>query len=288
MSAFATARRFASISERISPSCRDRILVVRWRLQDLLTGSSDLKLYEIAKRDHWRLFVNLDLHAKLYCFDNDCAAGSANLTENGLGGISPPANREMLVRTTDTARVADWFRTLLKSSTELDDRLFNAVSAAVEDCYEARSGLEPFIANYEVELEGLLRPTMETNLYTYDLFWLSGPALLLGDSDRVSVGRDADHDLSLLGLKNVQDPSLIADRFRQSRAFRWLSEVVTEETYFGELSAKLHDALCDDPAPYRKDVKILVANLLNWVSWFGGDYFEVDQPNVSQRLRRLA
>ena len=49
---------------------------------------------------------------------------------------------------------------------------------------------------------------------------------------------------------------MIGDKFTASKAFHWLLDSVEDQIYFGELSSELHSSLCDDPAPYRKNVKV--------------------------------
>ena len=62
------------------------------------------------------------------------------------------------------------------------------------------------------------------------------------------------------------------------------NEKKKKECYFGELSAKLHNALINDPKPYRKEVKDLLSNLLGWIEYFDFDFIKVDRPSYSQRV----
>ena len=55
--------------------------------------------------------------------------------------------------------------------------------------------------------------------------------------------------------------------------------------YFGQLTAELHDALVEDPKPYRKDVKTLLANLLAWAQTLRMEEVVIDKPSHSQRAR---
>ena len=55
--------------------------------------------------------------------------------------------------------------------------------------------------------------------------------------------------------------------------------------YFGQLTAELHDALVEDPKPYRKDVKTLLANLLAWTQALRMEEVVIDKPSHSQRVR---
>jgi hypothetical protein len=54
--------------------------------------------------------------------------------------------------------------------------------------------------------------------------------------------------------------------FKKSNCYKWLYKILQDhkEIYFGELSQLLHSALINDPLPYRREVKIVLSNLLSW------------------------
>ena len=67
----------------------------------------------------------------------------------------------------------------------------------------------------------------------------------------------------------------------------WLCDTLANnnnELYFGSISEKLHNVLVNDPKPYRKEVKELRQNLLNWVIELDMDAIIIDRPNYSQRV----
>jgi PUA domain (predicted RNA-binding domain) len=75
--------------------------------------------------------------------------------------------------------------------------------------------------------------------------------------------------------------------FRWSNAYLWLLSTLEENggcLYFGALTEKLHNALVTDPKPYRKDVKILLSNLLSIVETVNMEEIKIDRPNFSQRI----
>ena len=112
-----------------------------------------------------------------------------------------------------------------------------------------------------------------------------------GDGEEAEAAR---HDLALLGFGSADRPSAdeIRDRFLESRAWRWLEARLLgapgREMYFGELSARLHDLLLDDPRPYRKEVKNLVSNLLDWAVGVAPARAVLNRPAHSQRFRLLS
>ncbi len=77
--------------------------------------------------------------------------------------------------------------------------------------------------------------------------------------------------------------------FLETRIWQWLKHkldtTLNREMYYGQLSAELHNSFLDDPKPYRKDVKGLLTNLLNWSAILCYDFVTIDRPNHSQRIR---
>ena len=80
------------------PSCSVSLTcVTRWLPEDIAAGVSDLDIFEqISNYPNGKLLIHPHLHAKYYRADQRCLIGSANLTNRGLGWVTPP-NVELLV-----------------------------------------------------------------------------------------------------------------------------------------------------------------------------------------------
>jgi hypothetical protein len=76
---------------------------------------------------------------------------------------------------------------------------------------------------------------------------------------------------------------------RKTKAYVWLiselNKAEDKQLYFGALTEKLHSVIADDPVPYRRDIKGLLSNLLQYVEYFGLDEIEVSRPRHSQLVR---
>ena len=68
----------------------------RWHIDDILTGASDRKAWDVAKNHGTRFYSCPRLHAKMYIADNAALVGSANATNKGLRG-SESSNIELLL-----------------------------------------------------------------------------------------------------------------------------------------------------------------------------------------------
>lgn len=55
--------------------------------------------------------------------------------------------------------------------------------------------------------------------------------------------------------------------------------------YFGALSEMLHNSVISDPKPYRRDIKLMLGNLLRLIDELKMEEVSIDKPNYSQRIR---
>jgi hypothetical protein len=63
---------------------------------------------------------------------------------------------------------------------------------------------------------------------------------------------------------NLFDKTYISNKFIHSKIFLWVKEIIKENNdsiNFGGLTYALHNALLEDPKPYRSEVKDLVKNI---------------------------
>lgn len=74
--------------------------VTRWIPREIAAGVSDLEVLDmLEERGNCRLSLVDTLHAKIYIGDDDCLAGSSNVTHSGLGEGDTGGNIEVLVET---------------------------------------------------------------------------------------------------------------------------------------------------------------------------------------------
>lgn len=98
--------------------------VVRWRGSDLLSGASDVSIYQTLKARQLKLYAHPMIHLKLFIFDTGIGVlSTGNLTLKGLG-VLPQSNIEAATLVTLTA--SDWaeINRILTDSTFIDDELF--------------------------------------------------------------------------------------------------------------------------------------------------------------------
>ena len=251
-----------------------KTLVVRYRPEDIAAGASDLDIYPYCKANGWKMYFRLDLHAKTYVFDRlRCIIGSANATSSGLsiGGVG---NYEMAT----SCELADIDKKtldlLLRGAVEMNDDIYSTMKNAINS---HSSQITP-IVSWPKEIYELFIPDYSI-LFAEDFPSCSDPQKATAE------------DLVFLNL--VPGASLvdIQGAFKHAKCYKWLLHLVKaqdkHEMYFGAITASLHNTLLNEPAPFRKDVKQLLSNLLSWVECLGVSDLQIDRPNYSQRVRYI-
>lgn len=279
-SAYCTKKAFDSLNSAASTKAADKVLVVRWEPYDLLQGASDLEVYLTAKKFGWRLFINSRLHAKTAIFDKKrVLIGSANYTENGMGLTGPRANLETVVKVDATPELLGWQKKILEDSIEITDELYELIAkeiAAFDPQWKPKINFS-FTENLQQKMR-----EKQGALFTKDFVFCKVPQLL-----QTSFGDDVDHDRELLGIGENASLEEIAAAFRKLKIFKWAEETIDKELFFGTFSKIMHDALQDDPKPYRQSVKSLVANLIEWLTVLYPEKFKQERPNYSTRIVRI-
>ena len=79
-----------------SSAVADRALYARWDTDDIASGASDWRVWDVAKDRRVPFFACPRLHAKMYIADGRAVVGSANATAAGLG-LAANANLELLI-----------------------------------------------------------------------------------------------------------------------------------------------------------------------------------------------
>lgn len=269
ISAFCKENIIDFFEKNLPSSVNMKKLMVRFRLSDLLSGVTDFSLYQYCKKHNWKFYVNLDLHAKTYIFDQKrCVLGSANATNKGLGAIEK-GNDEIscIIELDEIDRLK--IDTLFSDAIVMTDDLYYKMEKELNGIHKSSKNL----CEWSQDISTLFNPTI-TSLFTFEM----------------PQSKAMDGDLSFLNVDIDQiNVNNIATLFKSSKAYRWLRSILlsqeNHEIYYGHLTVILHDALVNDPKPYRKDVKVLLSNLLSWCEHFALDSISIDTPNYSQRIK---
>ena len=98
--------------------------VCRWKLDDVLTGSTDIGVYPVLRDQGIRVLLHPNLHAKYYRSDSRILLGSANLTSNGLMN-DDTSSLEALTFLLKNQATVNFESKLIRESVEVDDALYS-------------------------------------------------------------------------------------------------------------------------------------------------------------------
>ena len=233
-------------------------LLIRGLPFDFFSGASSFQALRKLLRHGAQIRFSSALHAKIYIVDEAIFVGSANLTGNGLALVDDPNDELTIVSNLETGHLQQ-ISHLWSEGYLVDSALLDRLETYLGGC----------------ELEGLDR-SGAPNVWPEDLIE-ENRALYCSDFPQFSAESGG---------------WVFSSSLQSSKAYDWLYSVVAEHGHcsFGFLSSALHSALHDDPAPYRRNVKELLANLLSYVTNAPDLPIQVTRPNYSQvvQLRNLA
>jgi hypothetical protein len=220
--------------------------------------------------------------------------GSPNLTNRGFSLLSDQGNAEIIVKVEANGQNINELSSLFEGAVLITDKLLDCVKIYLEDkSKDAISSSED--SNWPITIAEMSAPPgdysrlLVSECFMSDGSWMQKDHLPLG-----LITSNIAHDLSLLGI-SVEAQLIdcrtinISEKLQRTKIFRWfessLSKLEDKEMYFGQAAALLHDALLDDPRPYRSEVKELLTNLISWIRLSPKCGLTVDRPSYSERIR---
>jgi hypothetical protein len=260
-------------------------LICRWKPEDLISRVSDLEVFGFLKDRGCELYVNQQIHMKLYAFESNVAVStSANLTLRGLGYVDlAQANIEVGSEVELTA--ADWVNLyrLVRGSRLVTNDVYARFEAYV------RANPSPPLAPTAPDLLGPAKrftlaslPATDCPEELADCYFNPPPSG--GSAEAV---RRAYQDLATFGipsgLSRTEFHSVLGNAFRTSPFVEEFIEYlrVEKSLRFGAVNNWIHGKCEDVPLPYRWEIKSITHGFYNWLSHF---FAEVtwERPRHSQ------
>ncbi len=266
-------------------------IITSWKTIDILTGISDLELYPFCKSIGAYLYINQRIHLKVICDSYHSAiVGSANITAKGLG-MASNSNHECAVLYEPLDRYQQiYLRSILQESTLINDKEFEIVKKAIEECKTDFHKAEEYedidfkrATNKEFLISALPMSISIDTLFAYYSEALTSQGFADVDYDC------AMHDLALYkfpaGLSRQDFDKSLKEAFFSQLFIQELRKFLSKERYFGAIKEWVQQTCVDVPVPSRRDLTENVRVLYNWVAELGKDEYIVDRPNHSERIR---
>ena len=260
-------------------------LVCRWRPEDLVSGVSDLEVFDYLTNRGCQLYVNHQIHMKLYVFESNWALStSANLTLRGLGYLAPEKVNIEVGSDVDLS-AADWVNLyrVVRDSRLVTPELY----ARFREYVEANPQLPalPKVPDLLGPAKTFTLASLPATDSTEELakFYLN-PTKTDQSPDSV---RRAYQDLATFGipsgLTSHEFDEVLGEAFRTSPFVREFVDYLRIEgsLRFGAVNSWIHYKCEDVPLPYRWEIKSNTHAFYNWLARF---FPEVtwDRPNHSQ------
>lgn len=227
--------------------------LVRGLPADFLAGACSFQALQSLLDAGTNIKFSSAWHGKVYVADGVAFLGSANATASGLA-LNTNANDELGTK-------------VVLASTDIDllERIWASGVCVTEEK----------LAQYESYLQELKNERSEDRVTPHKL-----PEHIFAEKRGLYCG-DFPVDLEKL------EPQWCSfNTLSQTRAYEWLISQVRasggDGCSFGALSAALHDAIYDDPTPYRSTIKQLLSNLLKLVELKDDKLLSVQRPRHSQ------
>ena len=228
-------------------------LLVRALPEDFISGSCSFDALKLMLRQNINVRMSTALHAKIYAFDDCVYAGSANLTARGLALVDQH-NQEIGLKGSISSNDLELLENLWSQAETITDTKLKMME---EFCHQHK---------------------IKKSLPDMSLIW---PKEIFNEVRDIYCS-DFPQDYPTAEIRFQTETSL-----QGSLAYNWLKNAIIDNgsMSFGALSALLHDDIYDDPSPYRRDIKTLLANLLSIVITLDTHTLEIIRPRHSQVVK---
>jgi len=281
------------ILEKLLETIQNKITVITtWHINDIISGSSELELYDFCKKRGIFLYINQNIHLKVYSVNLTTGIiASGNISTRGLmkenrfeaGIISGKfSNQDRL------------YLEKIKNDAEfVDEKVFQKYLEKYEECKEKAHPINDF-------KDPVLEPNKDEFLISALPMTKNIDDLVKGyikinshqiPSDNQETADCIYHDISNYniesGLSKEEFIEKLKIEFFAHPFTKKIDEFIDPEAYFGRIKEWVQDNCTDVPIPSRRELTGNVQVLYAWFAKLGDGKYAVDRPNVSERLYKV-
>lgn len=285
-----------SLEKLIENISNQIIIITTWHINDLITGSSELELYQFCQEKNIALYINNKIHLKVYSVNLESAIiASGNISQHGLmlGG-----NYEVGVLV-ENLTVSDrlYLEKIKREATFVDDDVYQTYQESYEKCKkEAPKQIDfkdPEIIpkkDYFLKSELPMTENIADLINGYEKINLN-----LDPSDYAEIANCIYHDLTNYeiksGLSKEEFITKLKTQFFSHPFTQKINEFIetSERTQFGFIKRWVRDHCTDVPLPrpweFTKNIQIIY----NWFVVLGdGDYEIYVHGNHTESIRKTS
>ena len=264
---------------------------VRWQPNDLISGASDLEIYQICKDKNIPLFMNNRLHLKVYLRNySEVFLTSANISSRALNIPENQWFNYEVGNIVSDISLADkaYFSFIDSQSVLITDDLYDSIKLQMVDLEES-GGDKEFVIS-DLNNAGFLISALPLTQSPELLFRIYFSEM---DFD-ISMLNSAAHDIGLynipIGLNELDFFRCLKVNFFNHPFVKLLISNIQlkGEMFFGEVKEFVHQNCADVPLPRRWEITENIKILYAWLVNLSDGSIVVDIPyNYSQRIRLI-
>ncbi|WOV92921.1 MAG: hypothetical protein R1F52_07420 [Candidatus Nitrosoabyssus spongiisocia] len=268
------------------------VIITTWNIHDFQFGSSELELYPYCKKHNISLYVNSDLHLKIYSVNLESAVlATGNITNRGM---FVDGNHEAAVK----IECLDYkdclvFEKIRKESNLINDYIYYELKKWV--------GANPIKKTLEINLEDVIPQVKKDCFLISDLPMTHNVDDLILGYTRIMQGKEPSEDSNTsaciihdivnyginLNLSKNEFVKTLTREFFSHPFIQKINEFIAPEAYFGRIKEWIQNNCTDVPVPSRRELTGNVQVLLEWFEKLGNGEYKIDRPHHSQRIYKI-
>lgn len=270
----------------------DITIITTWNTNDLISGSSDIELYNWCKNNGHHLYIHDDIHLKVYSISLESAiVGSGNISHNGL---MPGGSYEAAVFVELTKEDRIYLEKIKSEAIFVDDDIYQQYLENYEECKKKAVKQEPFP---QPEIKSKEEFFLRSALPMTDSMEQVVQGYLKIQSDLALSEDKIIEDCIFHDIANYKIPKDLSEQeIREKLKKQFLAHPFTktimdeidnhERKHFGMIQNWIHEHCTEVPLPRRWEFKTNTKILMDWLVE-SGDYRKFKYGEHTESIERI-
>ena len=268
-------------------------VITTWHINDLIRGSSELELYDFCKKRGIYLYINQDIHLKVYSVNlNTGIIASGNISDRGL--MKEDRFEAGIISGKFSVGDRSYLQNIKNKAEFVNEQVFQKYLKRYEECKEKAHPINDFkdppsIPKKEDFLISALPMTKNIDELIKGYIKMNSQKV---PSDNQEIMDCIYHDLTNYnieqGLSKEEFIAKLKVEFFAHPFTQKIDEFIDPEAYFGRVKEWIQNNCTNVPIPSRRELTGNVQVLYEWFVKLGDGKYAMDTPNHSQRLYKVA